>query len=121
METNKLASCLATISESKELAKDAAREKKAADAEAKKSKKEHDKFEFENKKAEVYDELAEEVSRGLAHVCGLPNKTLQQHLKYYFGDTTPKHYKMNRDQLVTLAQNLLKSKETERNAGKEDL
>ena len=119
VDTNKLASCLATINESKELAKDAAREKKAAEANKRKSKKDQEQVEYERKKAEVYDQLSAEVSRGLAHVCSLRRKELQNLLKYYFEDKTPNQYKMNRTELVKLVIDIIGSKEDETNDSEE--
>jgi hypothetical protein len=120
MDTNKLASCLAMINESKELAKDAAREKKAAEAKKRESKKDKDQVEFESKKAEVYNQLSTaEVSKGLAYVCSLRKKELQNLLKYYFEDKTPNQYKMNRTELVKLVKDIIDRKEDETNESEE--
>ncbi len=115
-DTNKLASCLATISEAKERAKDAAKEKKVEVEQKKKSKKAKDKEKFESEKAKVYHELDDIVGKGFAHVSGLKNKKqLLNLLKYYFQDTTPNQSKMSRDDLVHLVQKLLKAKYEEDN------
>lgn len=72
------------------MAKDAAREKKAAEAKKKKSKKDQEQAESESRKAEVYNELTASVSKeGLDHVCGLQCKELQKLLKHYFEEKTP--------------------------------
>ena len=120
IDTNKLASCLATINESKELAKDAAREKKAAEAKKRKPKKDQDQAEFESKKAKVYDQLNADVSKGLSHVCSLRKKELQNLLKYYFEDKTPNQSKMNRTELVKLVKDIIDMKNKETNADQED-
>ena len=103
----------------KELAKDAAREKKVAEANKRKSKKDKEQAEFESKKAEVYDQHSAEVSKGLAHVCSLRKKELQSLLKYYFEDKTPNQYKINHTELAMLVKNIIVRKENETNDRKE--
>ncbi len=86
---NNLANCLVTISEYKEVAKDAAKEKKVNDDKAKADKKAADIAVFNEQKAKVYDKLAEDVGKSIEHICGLPKAQLEKLLRFYFLDRTP--------------------------------
>jgi hypothetical protein len=72
INTNNLANCLVMISEYKEAAKDAAKEKNVNDDKAKADKKAVDIAVFNEQKAKVYDKLVEDVGKGIEHICGLP-------------------------------------------------
>jgi hypothetical protein len=56
-----LSVCLSKISESRELAKDAAKEKRAQKAKLKEEKKANDQAEFEKKKGELQEELLQDL------------------------------------------------------------
>ncbi len=84
MDTSNLANCLATISEYKEAAKDAAKEKKVNDDKAKADKKATDTAVFNEQKAKVYDKLVEDVGKGIEHIRGLPKAQLKKLLRFYF-------------------------------------
>lgn len=75
-ETNELASCLAQISAARDLNKDAAKEKKAAEERERDQKKANNLLAFENKKAELHDELVAEVNKGIDHLHSLKKNKL---------------------------------------------
>jgi hypothetical protein len=60
-DTNMLSACISTISASRELAKDAAMEKKSHEAKSKEDKKANDRAEFEKKKRELHEELVRDL------------------------------------------------------------
>ena len=112
VDTNNLASCLATISEYKESAKDAAKEKKVNDDKAKADKTAADIAVFNEQKAKVYDKLVEDVGKGIEHIRGLPKAQLKKLLKFYFLDRTPNRSKKNREELVEMVINAFKKSQT---------
>ena len=112
VDTNNLSSCLATFSEYKEAAKDAAKEKKTNDDKAKTDKKAVDIAVFNEQKAKVYDKLVEDVGKGIEHICGLPKAQLEKLLKFYFLDRTPNRSKKNRKELVEMVINAFKKSQT---------
>ncbi len=112
VDTNNLASCLATISEYKEAAKDAAKEKKVNDDKAKADKKAADIAVFNEQKAKVYDKLVEDVGKGIEHIRGLPKAQLEKLLKFYFLDRTPIQSKKNRKELVEMVINAFEKSQT---------
>ena len=61
-DVNMLSVCLSKISESRELAKDAAKEKKSQEAKSKEEKKANDQAEFEKKKGELQEELLQDLT-----------------------------------------------------------
>ncbi len=105
-DTNRLASCLSVIAAAKEKEKDAAKQKKDDDVKAKEAKKANEQAAFQSKKGEVYDNLVEDISKGLDHIGGLPKATLLQLLKFYFEDKTPNQSKMKRNELLALVTRL---------------
>ncbi len=112
VNTNNLASCLATISEYKEAVKDAAKEKKVNDDKAKADKKAVDIAVFKEQKAKVYDKLVEDVGKGIKHICGLPKAQLKKLLKFYFLDRTPNRSKKNCKELVEMVINAFEKSQT---------
>lgn len=86
--------------------KDAAKQKKDDDVKAKGAKKANEQAAFQSKKGEVYDNLVEDISKGLDHIGGLPKATLLQLLKFYFEDKTPNQSKMKRNELLALVTRL---------------
>jgi hypothetical protein len=111
IDTNNLANCLATISEYKEAAKDAAKEKKINDDKAKADKKAVDIAVFNEQKAKVYDKLVEDVGKGIEHICGLPKAQLENLLRFYFLDRTPNWSKKSREELVEMVINALEKRQ----------
>jgi hypothetical protein len=111
INTNNLANCLATISEYEEVAKDAAKEKKANDDKAKADKKAADTAVFNEEKATVYDKLVEDVGKGIEHIRGLPKTQLKKLLRFYFFDRTPNQSKKNHKELVEMVINALEKRQ----------
>ncbi len=70
-----LSACISTISESRELAKDAAKEKKSQEAKSKEEKKANDRAEYEKKKGELHEELVRDLLVFVAAAGTIP-KTL---------------------------------------------
>ncbi len=103
VDTNKLASCLASISAAKDAVKDAAKNKREADARAKEAKKSQYKVEFESKKVEICKDFAEDIGKGVAHVCSLPVTKLKLLLKYF--EVPDALSKMRREELQVLVEN----------------
>jgi hypothetical protein len=89
IDINSLVSCLAAISEYKEVEKDAAKEKKVNDVKAETDKKAKDIAVFNEQKTKVYDKLAEDVGKGIEHIHRLPKAQLKKLLRFYFLDRTP--------------------------------
>jgi hypothetical protein len=89
-DLNMLSVCLSKISKSRELAKDAAKEKKAQEAKLKEEKKANDQAEFEKKKGELQEELLQDltifvVAAGTILKSFTKDKLLNL-LKFYFKD-----------------------------------
>ena len=108
-EANLLSSCISEISVAKEIAKDAAKEKREQEQKSREGKKAGDRAAFEKKKAE----LCEELENDLMIIDGLGKGKLLNLLKYYFEDKTPNKSKKSREDLVVMVQLAL----NERNAG----
>ena len=100
-DTNKLASCLATISAAKDAVKDATKKKKEADEKEKSARKEKDKADYEAKRVEACAILAEDIGKGLGHLCSLSVNKMKMLLKYYFEVPTGLS-KLRRDELQAL-------------------
>ncbi len=111
IDTSNLANCLATISEYKEAAKDAAKEKKVNDNKAKADKKATDIAVFNEQKAKVYDKLVEDVCKGIEHIRGFSKAHLEKLLRFYFLDRTPNQSKKNRGELVEMVINALEKRQ----------
>ncbi len=111
INTNNLANCLAMISEYKEAAKDAAKEKKVNDDKAKADKKAADIAVLNEQKAMVYDMLVEDVGKGIEHICGLPKAQLEKLLRFYFLNRTPNQSKKNCKELVEMVINALEKRQ----------
>ncbi len=89
-DMNMLSVCLSKISESWQLAKDAAKEKKAQEAKLKEEKKANDQAEFEKKKGELQEELLQDLTIFVA-TAGTTLKSFTKDkllnlLKFYFKD-----------------------------------
>ena len=108
-EANLLSTCLSKTSEAKEVAKNAAQEKREQEQKSREGKKAGDRAAFEKKKAE----LCEELENDLMIIDGLGKGKLLNLLKYYFEDKTPNKSKKSREDLVVMVQLAL----NERNAG----
>ena len=105
-DANMFPACISTISESRELAKDAAKEKKSQEAKSKEEKKANDQAEFEKKKGELHDELVRDLSVFVGAAGTIP-KTLTKDkllnlLKFYFKDKTVGLSSMKRDAIIDL-------------------
>jgi hypothetical protein len=105
-DANMLSACISTISESRELAKDATKEKKSQEAKSKEEKKANDQAEFEKKKGELHEELVQYLSVFVAAACTIP-KTLTKDkllnlLKFYFEDKTVGLSSMKQDAIIDL-------------------
>jgi hypothetical protein len=101
-----LSACISTISESRELTKDAAKEKKSQEAKSKEEKKANDQAEFEKKKGELHEDLVRDLSVFVA-AAGTTPKTLTKDkllnlLKFYFEDKTVGLSSMKRDAIIDL-------------------
>ena len=84
IDTNKLASCLSTVIAAKDAVKAAAKDKRETDTKAKAAKKTQNKVEFDNKKVEISKDFADDIAKGVKHLCSLSNEKLKLLLKYYF-------------------------------------
>jgi hypothetical protein len=111
INTNNLANYLAMISEYKEAAKDAAKEKKVNDDKAKADKKATDIAVINEQKAKVYDKVMEDVGKGIDHIYGLPKAQLKKLLRFYFLDRTPNQSKKNCKELVKMVINALEKRQ----------
>jgi hypothetical protein len=80
-DVNILSVCLSEISESRELAKDATKEKEAQEAKLQKEKKANDQAEFEKKKGELQEELLHDLTIFVA-AAGTILKSLSQKINY---------------------------------------
>jgi hypothetical protein len=105
-DANMLSACISTISESRELAKDAAKEKKSQEAKSKQEKKANDQAEFEKKKGELHEELVRDLLVFVAAGGTIP-KTLTKDkllnlLKFYFKDKTAGLSSMKWDAIIDL-------------------
>ncbi len=105
-----LSSYISKISEAKEVAKDVAKEKKEQEQKLKEGKKAEDQVAFEKKKAE----LCEELENDLKVFGGLGKGKLLSLLKYYFEDMTPNKSKKTPNDLVVLVQLALDKRNKER-------
>jgi hypothetical protein len=105
-DSNELASCLAEISAARDIAKDAAKEKKEANEKEKELKKASNQLALETKKEQLHDELFAEVDKGIEHIRSVTKKkTLQDLLKYYFDVKVKNMAKKSREELITLVEN----------------
>jgi hypothetical protein len=113
VDTNKLASVLGTISAAKDAAKDATKDKRQADAKAKEDKKSQDRAEFESKKVVVCEDFAEDIGKGVEHLCSLSVPKLKLLLKYYFG-VPHALSKMRQGELQALVEDSFMARENDR-------
>jgi hypothetical protein len=107
-DVNMLSVCLSKISESRELAKDAAKEKKAQEAKLKEEKKANDQAKFEKKKGELQGELMQDL-RIFVAAAGTILKSFTKDkllnlLKFYFKDKTVGLSSMKCSTLIDLVQ-----------------
>ena len=99
-ETNLLSSCISKISVAKEIAKDAAKEKRDQEQKSREGKKADDQAAFEKKKVE----LCKELENDLEIIGELGKGKLLNLLKYYFEDKTPNKSKKSCEDLVVMVQ-----------------
>ena len=99
-EANMLSSCISKISVAKEIAKDAAKEKRDQEQKSREGKKADDRAAFEKKKVE----LCKELENDLKIIGELGKGKLLNQLKYYFEDKTPNKSKKSCEDLVVMVQ-----------------
>ena len=103
-ETNELASCLAQVSSARDINKEAAKEKKAAEERERERKKANYQLEFESKKGELHDKLVAEVNKGIEHLCSLKKNKLLLLLRFYFAVKVTNMTKKSHDELMELVE-----------------
>jgi hypothetical protein len=113
---NLLSTCLSTTSAAKEVAKDAAKEKREQEQKSREGKKAGGRAAFEEKKAE----LREELENDFKVFDGLGKGKLLNLLKFYFEDKTPNKSKKTREDLVVLVQLALYERNKERDGTTND-
>ena len=99
-EANLLSSCISKISVAKEIAKDAAKEKREQEQKSREGKNADDWAAFEKKNAE----LCKELENDLKIIGELGKGKLSNLLKYYFEDKTPNKSKKSHEDLLVMVQ-----------------
>ncbi len=103
-----LSVCLSKISESRELAKDAAKGKKAHESKLKEEKKSNDQADFEKKKGELQEEILQDLTIFVAAAGTILKSFTKDKLldlfKFYFKDKTVGLSSMKCGALIDLVQ-----------------
>jgi hypothetical protein len=66
---------------------------------------------FNEQKAKVYEQLVEDVGKGIKHIRGLPKAQLKKLLRFYLLYRTPNWSKKNRKELVEMVINALEKRQ----------